>query len=670
MHLPKPWLLLALTAPLSFLPGMKVSGAEIRINGIPLDKREELVAKVRPRLDFIKQREASSWRADDAAFFFKRLLIRAGHADAEVDWKLPGGNVIEINARPGVRYKYGEIKANRMGPLTGEQLRQYFLQPLIETELVAADKAPFIEEYSLKGASNVQNFLKSQGYWQASVSVANEKYDRVSKQVNIQLNLSARAKFKLARPSFNGMPAEDLAEILPDVQPFIGETADSGNMTKINSIVENYYREKGYHFAQIFVDAKHVGGVTTLIFEINRGIRYTVDDIVVRGNKYTKTKRIRRYFDGLKDIHFDRNAADKALSNLLASGAFRSATLSPVPVPGGMLDLQIDVTEAEAKALKSYIGLGSFEGGILGMSYTDLNLRGNLLKLNARGEYSGRGFLGELSITEPHFAGEPIQLTLRGFLLQRLYDGYDKSEAGVEASLLAKYHDHYSSRLFLGTSSVGTSTSSLTEQELGPDGYLNTRLGFEQTVDFRDDPLLPSSGFYARGILEFGSITGGESTTYLKTVFDGSYRFVLGEKNFFVTRFSTGAIKPADVEKLPIDLRLFSGGSDSVRSFEQRQLGPRSLSDDPLGGQAYWNASLEYIRPIKDPIKGVLFFDMGQVYSDVGDWGSFSDPSYAIGAGIRVDLPIGAVRLEYGHNLNQREGEPNGTFHFTIGTSF
>ncbi len=669
MTLYQPWLLLAfstLFATLSFT----TRAAEIRINGIPLDKRKELVAKVKPRLDFIKQREASSWRADDAAFFFKRLLIRAGHADAEVDWKLPGGNVIEINARPGLRYRYGEIRANRMGPLTTELLRNYFLQPLVETEVTTAKRAPYVEEYSQKGATNVENFLKSQGYWQAKVSLAGEEYDRTRKQVIIKLNLTEGLKFTITQPIFQGISDEDLRVIHPQLSALIGQTADSSNLSEVNAIVENYYREKGYHFAKIFVDARHEAGLTTLIFDINRGSRYKVDDIIITGNQKTHTKRIRRYFDGLKDIHFDQNTADKALTNLLASGAFRSATLSAKPAPKGMLDLQIDVSEAEARSFKTYVGMGSFEGFILGSSYTDLNLAGKLLKFNARGEFSGRGFLGEASLSEPHFAGEPIQLNLRTFLVQRLYDGYDKTEGGIEASLTAKYHQHYRSRLYLGASQVNTSSSSLTDNELGPKSYTNTRIGFEQTVDFRDDKILPSKGFYAKGAYELGTVNGDSSTTYQKANFDSSYRFTLGENNLFVSRFSTGAVIAADVEDLPIDLRLFSGGPDSVRSFEQRQLGPRSLSDDPLGGKAHWNASVEYIRTISDPIKGVIFFDMGQVYDDASDWGSFSDPSYAIGLGARIDLPIGPVRLEYGYNLNRKDGEPSGTIHFSIGTSF
>jgi outer membrane protein insertion porin family len=42
----------------------------------------------------------------------------------------------------------------------------------------------------------------------------------------------------------------------------------------------------------------------------------------------------------------------------------------------------------------------------------------------------------------------------------------------------------------------------------------------------------------------------------------------------------------------------------------------------------------------------------------------------AAGLGLRLDLPIGPVRLEYGHNMTQGRGEPGGTWHFAIGTTF
>ncbi|RYD85404.1 MAG: hypothetical protein EOP84_02620, partial [Verrucomicrobiaceae bacterium] len=42
----------------------------------------------------------------------------------------------------------------------------------------------------------------------------------------------------------------------------------------------------------------------------------------------------------------------------------------------------------------------------------------------------------------------------------------------------------------------------------------------------------------------------------------------------------------------------------------------------------------------------------------------------AAGLGVRLDLPIGPVRLEYGYNLTRDLKEPKGTLHFAIGTAF
>lgn len=652
------------------LTSIAAESAEIHINGIPKDKKAELVAKISPRLDFIKTREPSPWRADDAAYFFKRLLIRAGHMDAEVDWKLPGGNIIELNANPGPRYLYGMVRANQLGPLTEEDLNGYFFQPLVETEMVSAKTAPYIKEYSAQGATNVRNFLHSKGYWHASVSVANETIDRNRKRVDVTLQLSPGPVFKLTRPSFRGLPSEDTQTISSQTQDLIGQQANTINIIKISSMVENYFRERGFHHVSIQMNAEHHSGKTQLIFNISRGQLFTVNDIVVKGEKKTKKQRIRRYFDGLKGQHFDQNAADTAQRDLLATGAFLSATLKPITRDGGMMDIEVEVVEAKAKSFRTYLGAGSYEGAILGVSYTDLNLQGRLLRFNARGEYSDRGLLGEVSLSDPRFAGEALRLTTRAFLLQRRYDGYDKSEGGVETGFLVKYADHFSSRLYLGMTHTSTSSSSLTPMELGPDNYRNTRIGFEQTVDFRDDPVLPTRGFYARGVFETGIVSSDASTNYHQATFDSSYRFSPSNNDTIMTRFSTGAIIASNENNLPIDLRLFSGGPDSVRSFNQRELGPSSISGDPLGGVAYWNASVEYIRSINEPIKGVIFFDVGEVYTDTSDWFSFQDPSFALGLGLRIDLPIGPVRLEYGHNMNRRKGEPSGTFHFSIGTSF
>ena len=181
--------------------------------------------------------------------------------------------------------------------------------------------------------------------------------------------------------------------------------------------------------------------------------------------------------------------------------------------------------------------------------------------------------------------------------------------------------------------------------------------------------MLPRNGFHAQTLLEFGSITGDASTSYTKAQLDASYRYPLTPHSYLSISASSGAVVASDADDLPIDLRYFRGGSDSVRSFRERELGPRSDSKDPLGGEAYWNSSIEYNYSINEIFSTSIFYDTGQVYRTLSEF-SLSNPSHALGVGLKIDLPIGPVRLEYGYNLNRQQHEPRGALHFSIGAKF
>jgi outer membrane translocation and assembly module TamA len=43
---------------------------------------------------------------------------------------------------------------------------------------------------------------------------------------------------------------------------------------------------------------------------------------------------------------------------------------------------------------------------------------------------------------------------------------------------------------------------------------------------------------------------------------------------------------------------------------------------------------------------------------------------YALGVGLRYNLPIGPIRLDYGVNPDRRPDEDFGAFHFSFGFAF
>ena len=106
-----------------------------------------------------------------------------------------------------------------------------------------------------------------------------------------------------------------------------------------------------------------------------------------------------------------------------------------------------------------------------------------------------------------------------------------------------------------------------------------------------------------------------------------------------------------------------------MRSFRERYLGPRDKPGYPLGGEFYSTFNAEYTVPIVGALKAAVFADAGNLLSDYDD-ASLDDMHYAVGAGLRYDLPIGPIRIDYGWNMNRGPREPSGTLHISVGVAF
>jgi len=649
-------------------------GADIQITGLGGDEAERSLKLLEPRLEYIKEREASSWRADDAAFFLKRLLIRRGFAEVEVTPRILSKELIALIVTSGEQYRFGIVKADNETVISPEVLKEYFIQPLVETEQVREDLAPYIEGYIDKGARNVKNFLRSEGYWNAEVFFESEEIDQENKQVHINLLITSGNQLTIAEPSFTGAQDDHKEKLLAKLRKnFIGRKATTLNINRMIRQIESFYEKSGYQFFSMDTEVEHTKEETILSFEIDSGSIYRVNDIEVSGEEKTLTRRIRRYYKKEVGEVYNEVEIDRITTRLINTGAFSSVVVSPVILEDdslGLIDLDVEVTEAKARTLQTYGGFGTFEGGIFGAGFTDNNFYGTLTKFFIGAELSGRGVLGHVGINEQRVFNSSLDFSARTYLIERFNEGFDVQKFGLETNLTWAPSNRFESRLFWNGEYATSSSSNLSDLELGSDDYFVQRLGVEQIVDFRNSRLLPTDGYHGRLLLETGFISGDTNSSFFRFDFENSYRYSFSPKDYLLARFRVSTIASNKPAELPIDVRLFSGGINSHRGLEERELGPQSVvGSDPLGGEAYWVSSIEYARTVFKPVIAVAFIDAGQLFADRDDF-SLDSPSVAIGVGARIDLPIGPVRLEYGYNLNRQSGDPSGTLHFTIGASF
>ncbi len=130
---------------------------------------------------------------------------------------------------------------------------------------------------------------------------------------------------------------------------------------------------------------------------------------------------------------------------------------------------------------------------------------------------------------------------------------------------------------------------------------------------------------------------------------------------------------------MPLFERFFLGGPNNLRGFRYRMVSPKDASVDgvnspnpnePIGGDTYAWGTIEYTIPIIDKVRFAVFYDAGFVNQNPFDLkpAGYNDD---FGFGIRLDLPIGPIRFDYGIPVTcDPYNHSSGRFNFNIGYQF
>src|SRR5262249_26466515 len=208
-------------------------------------------------------------------------------------------------------------------------------------------------------------------------------------------------------------------------------------------------------------------------------------------------------------------------------------------------------------------------------------------------------------------------------------------------------------------------------------------------LDFRQSPLVDPRGFVANNTLDAATSAFGSEIELIRSTVRLSYFLPFGPKTLtpgvaadetvpplrrwfqqsslaFGTRaglvHSLNHSGPDEATTIPIDERFFNGGATTVRSFGERELGPHDRKGNPIGGEFYTVYNVEYTFPLYGELKGATFFDAGNLLP-TSEHPSMDDIRYALGLGLRYQLPIGPIRLDYGFNPDPQRHEDDGAFH-------
>ncbi|MEM6910795.1 MAG: BamA/TamA family outer membrane protein [Verrucomicrobiota bacterium] len=655
---------------LFLLAALGATAAELQVEGLPEAKVNALRQELGGRLDFILERPATAFRASDAAFLFERRLHQQGYRTTEVDWDFDAAaNLIRLSVDLQTRYSWKEVLVEGAAtPEESNRLRGLFLLPANERNQLGGGDPPFLPGDIDEGLSLLRADFKSRGYWEATVALL-ERTLAENGSVSARLQVTSGPLFSLSRPQIKGPSGIPRAELEAPIQDLIGQVADTPNLNALRFRLQKLYANAGYQFATVALQTEKKGQQLQPTLLVDSGQQFVVGQIRLEGLALTNPRRVQAQYASLPGQAYQVEAVQEIDRRLLGTGAFRSLSRQLQPQDDGTLDLLVQFEESETTSIALHGGFGTFEGLILGADYRLTNLAGELWRLTVGFEVTNRGLLGETRLTNPLFFNTPLRFDARLFGITRDNEGYTKAETGLDFHWRYDFTAAHTIDAGLHASFVTVEEDGLPASVLGPTDFADLALSLRNIWDWRNDPISPKKGSYVSWDLVLGSTLASRSAPYLRSEWElGHYR-PLTEKSYLAAKIRTGLIAGSDLESdLPIDRRFFLGGPGSVRSFPQRELGPL-VNNLPTGGLGHWSSSLEYIRTLVGPVQAVLFTDAGALSADMAFWEA-EEIELALGAGLRLDLPIGPARLEYGHNLTQDEDDPEGAIHFTFGFEF
>lgn len=453
--------------------------------------------------------------------------------------------------------------------------------------------------------------------------------------------------------------------------------------------IKERYQEDGYVMANV-ADVQITGDVINVVI-----IEPRVAQIIIQGNKITKTHVVRRYIKLKEGELFNANKLRLSLNRLQGIGFFSDVNINfePADNPDDVI-LVLTVEEGRTGRLGFNVSYGTQSGFGGGLSYENTNIGGNGHRLTA-------GFnLGDreeywLTYEQPFMSGKVMAWKvgvykqawndLYYYLGGRHEFDYDRDKTGAYVGFGKKFAEEslYNWYLTLDWHKVtnepdvnlGTKYASepakqqYIENDLGDGTYYSATASFRR---FNVDEYLP----YTKGDIETINIQVGTADVkefgndvtknYVKYWLDTKFYVPVDKilKDFFESSFGSGQDRPimlaarliagTSTGDVPYDELYTVGGDTTLRGYE----------DEQFRGEKMLLGNFELRIPLDKAFGIVFLYDIGRAWREGENVSFGSDLGYSYGFGVRLNTPLGNIRLDYA------KGRDDDRFHFGFGELF
>ncbi len=546
------------------------------------------------------------------------------------------------------------------------------------------DKSGRLDENQFQGdLDSIRGWYQDHGY--IDVEVANVRKERRKGKMNLIIALHEGTKYHVGRITIAGAHAASEAKVREVLSMKAGDVYSPKALKEDITKLTDAYGSGGYVDSNIAPQSTAAApGVIDVTYTIQEGVRAFVQRINIIGNTRTKDKVLRREVLIVPGDIFNTVRVETSKKRLENLGYFSKVETYPQDSDvEGRKDLTIEVAEKRTGSLNFGAGFSTIDSlvGFVELTQGNFDLfnfptfTGAGQKFRAKVQYGTQRKDFLIALTEPYFLDRPLSLGGQAFYSEATFLSSVYSQRNYGFSIEARKPlnpfvaitlNYRLEDIELFSVSQGVSQQIL--NEIG--ARLKSQVGGSVLWDTRDNPFLTHRGHR----VDFspyiaGGPLGGDTQIYGFQV-EASQYFTLP---WDLILLLNGEMATVDTwgsgDRVPIFDRLFLGGSNDLRGFNYRDVGPKDLTGEPLGGQSLARATVELTIPLIEHVRGAVFYDIGMLNSTAYDLGTDHLAS-DVGIGVRLDLPIGPLRIDYGIPLERDGNSSSGKFNFNVGYQF
>lgn len=567
----------------------------------------------------------------------------------------------------------------------------------------------FSESYRKRDEEAITSLYQANGFLDAKVSSSVEAgYKGKPQDLSVTFHIAEGPQWTVGQLDVEGVAEADLANLRDQLVSQRGQPFADVKVSADRDQILRYFSARGFLSATFRSRQAPDAATHTvhLVYTVRRGPQDFVRKVIVSGLDTTRPSLVEKALDRIQPgepISMKKiSDVSKELSDI---GVFSSVN-SGFQAPEGRNAYKYvlyDLTEANRYAFNIGLGLevGQFghtttslanAGGAKGVSpifsfdVNRLNFLGRGETVSLQTKYSTLEQRESLNYIIPH----AFQSTLRTLTFSALYDttqdvqtfSSKRAEASVQLSQRFNRASTLIGRFAYRRVSVGNLyiPALLVPQLLQAVRIGSLSLSYIQ--DHRDNPADAHRGFFNTVDSTLATNYFGSQRSFGKVLARNATYTPLGHGLTFARQTQFGLIVPFNVaagvttfDAIPLPERFFGGGGVSMRGFGDNQAGPRDIGTTPetgaaaanatgfpIGGNALFFNTFELRFPLLGAnISGVLFHDMGNIYTSLSDvslaykQASHSDFNYAVqapGFGIRYKTPLGPIRVDFSYSLN------------------